>query len=134
MGSGISLRPELNCDASDAIDLGQDLLRWKTLFACSGNFLDRPTVNSSGVVLQGEFVSTPSRFSMNFYGEDLGSGVTSVELMEENTEIGIPLARILRTARVAVKFRRNVGAAPGDWTLRLFQNGVEVATFAVATT
>ncbi len=77
---------------------------------------------------------TLSRFSMNFYGEDLGSGVTSVELMEENTEIGIPLARILRTARVAVKFRRNVGAAPGDWTLRLFQNGVEVATFAVATT
>lgn len=75
-----------------------------------------------------------SRFSMNFYGEDLGAGVTSVELMEENTEIGIPLARALRTARVAVKFRRDSGAAPGDWTLRLFQNGAEVATFAVATT
>lgn len=74
------------------------------------------------------------RFSLNFYGEDTGAGVTSIELMEENTDIGIPLARALRTARVAVKFRRDTGAAPGDWTLRLFQNGVEVATFAVATT
>jgi len=54
VGSGISLRPENNCNASDAIDLGQLDHRWKTLFACSGNFLDRPTVNGSGVLLQGE--------------------------------------------------------------------------------
>ncbi len=77
---------------------------------------------------------SPSRFSMNFYGEDLSAGVTTVELMEENTEIGIPLARAVSTANVAVKFRRAAGAAPGDWTLRLFKNGVEVATFAVPTT
>ncbi len=76
----------------------------------------------------------PSRFSMRFYGEGLGGGVTSVELMEENTDIGIPLVRALRTARVAVKFLRISGAAPGDWTLRLFKNGIEVATFSVATT
>ena len=74
------------------------------------------------------------RFSMNFYGEDLSAGVTSVELMEENTEIGIPLARSLRTAKVAVKIQRAAGAPPGDWTLRLFKNGAEVATFAVPTT
>lgn len=56
VGSGISLRPEVNCDAADAIDLGQAIHRWKTLFACSGNFLDRPTVNGSGVLLQGDTV------------------------------------------------------------------------------
>ena len=54
VGSGISLRPEVDCNATDAMDLGQDGLRWKTLFACSGNFLERPTVNGSGVLLQGE--------------------------------------------------------------------------------
>jgi hypothetical protein len=54
VGSGISLRPENDCDASDAIDLGQVDHRWNTVFACSGNFLDRPTVNGSGVLLQGE--------------------------------------------------------------------------------
>ena len=57
VGSGVSLRPEVNCDASDAIDLGQENLRWKTLFACSGNFLERPTVNGSGVLLQGDTVA-----------------------------------------------------------------------------
>ena len=74
------------------------------------------------------------RFQMNFYGEDLSSGVTAVELMEENTEIGIPFASTVSTGHVAVKFRRAAGAAPGDWTLRLFKNGAEVATFAVETT
>ena len=74
------------------------------------------------------------RFQTNFYGEDPGAGVTDVELMEENTEIGIPLARAVNTGNVAVKFQRNAGAAPGDWTLRLFKNGIEVATFAVSTT
>ena len=74
------------------------------------------------------------RFSMNFYGEDLSAGVTDVELMEENTDIGIPFARAMRTGSVAVKVQRAAGAAPGDWTLRLFKNGVEVATFAVPTT
>ena len=74
------------------------------------------------------------RFSMNFYGEDLSAGVTTVELMEENTDIGIPFARALRTGNVAVKFQRAAGAAPGDWTLRLLKNGIEVATFAVSTT
>ena len=74
------------------------------------------------------------RFSMHFYGEDLSAGVTSLELMEENTVIGIPIARAVRTGRVAVKYKRDAGAAPGDWTLRLFKNGVEVATFVVLTT
>lgn len=59
-GSGISLRPEVNCDALDAMDLGQEELRWNTLFACGGNFLNRPTVNGSGVVLQGEIIVSKS--------------------------------------------------------------------------
>lgn len=74
-----------------------------------------------------------ARTFLNFYGEDSGSP-TSIELMEENTEIGIPLARAVSTGNVAVKFRRDTGAAPGDWTLRLFKNGVLAATFAVGTT
>jgi hypothetical protein len=62
IGSGISLRPEVDCDASDAMDLGQDGLRWKTLFACSGNFLERLTVNSSGIQLRGEGVDSINGF------------------------------------------------------------------------
>lgn len=74
----------------------------------------------------------PSQVS--FYGEDLDTGVTSVELMEENTEIGIPVTRAISAGTVAVKFRRSAGTAPGNWTLRLYKNGVQVATFTVATT
>ena len=77
--------------------------------------------------------SGPS-FQMNFYGQNLSAGVTIVELMEENDQIGIPFARTVSTGNVAVKFRRNAGAPPGDWTLHLFKNGAEVATFTVATT
>ena len=57
VGSGETLRPENDCRASDAIDLGIESHRWKTVFSCSGNFLDRPTVNGSGVLLQGETVA-----------------------------------------------------------------------------
>ena len=31
IGSGVALRPENNCDASDAIDLGTAIHRWKWL-------------------------------------------------------------------------------------------------------
>ncbi len=54
VGSGRSLRPEADCRSFERIDLGLEFLRWGTLFACSGNFIDRPTVNGSGVLLQGE--------------------------------------------------------------------------------
>ena len=54
VGSGASLRPETDCQGPLPIDLGRDYLRWNTLYACSGNFLERPTVNGSGVLLQGE--------------------------------------------------------------------------------
>ena len=92
-------------------------------------------VEDGALLVTGDgLAGTGGRFQWNFYGEDPGSGVTSVELMEENTEIGIPLARAVSTGNVAVKFRRNAGPAPGDWTLRLFKNGVLAATFAVATT
>lgn len=87
-----------------------------------------------GTIVRPTSLFSPSRFQQNFYGEDISAGVTDVELMEENTEIGIPLARAVKMSKVAVKFQRAVGAAPGDWTLRLFKNGAEVATFAVPTT
>lgn len=90
-------------------------------------------VNAAATAL--EFVAvTGHRFQVPFYGEDLSNGVTAVNVMGDNTEIGIPIARAVKTGRVAVKFRRAVGPAPGDWTLRLFKNGVQVATFTVATT
>lgn len=82
-----------------------------------------------------EFIAvTGHRFSVPFYGENLANGVTSVEVMDGNTELGIPTARAASLGRVSVKFRRANGPAPGDWTLRLLKNGVQVATFAVGTT
>lgn len=91
-------------------------------------------VEDGALLVTGIAAGAGGRFQLPFYGEDLSAGVTTVELMELNTEIGIPLARAVSTGNVAVKFRRDAGAAPGNWTLRLFKNGVEVATFAVLTT
>ncbi len=81
------------------------------------------------------------RFQTSFSGENAGSGRTAVNVMDTaaigfglNTEMGITIARAVSTGNVAVKFRRDAGAAPGSWTLRLFKNDIEVATFTVATT
>lgn len=49
VGSGRSLRPE-----HASIDLGLSYLPWRHLYAEGGSFTSRPTVNGSGVLLQGE--------------------------------------------------------------------------------
>lgn len=74
----------------------------------------------------------PARFQQNFYGEDAGIGVTSVNLMGANDELGIPFPTPVITRNVAVAIRRDADPG-GPWTARLFKNGVEVATFSVAT-
>ncbi len=78
--------------------------------------------------------SGAARYVLNFFGESTGVGlVTSVNLMGANTDgVDIPLTRGLKTAVVAVTVRRVGSAGLGDWTLRLFKNDVEVATFAVS--
>lgn len=106
--------------------------------AGGGRFKIKGGIASKGeaVVIDGALLVTGvsgGRFQLPFYGEDLSVGVTTVELMEENTETGIPLARATSAGLVAVKLEHSGGASPGDWTLRLFKNGVQVATFAVAT-
>lgn len=68
-----------------------------------------------------------------FYGADNSLGVTSVEVMGDNVDMGVPVTRASQAANVAVRFRRK-GIVSSDWTLRLFKNGTEVATFAVDTT
>lgn len=50
VGSGASLRPEEH----QVVDLGRTDLRWRNLHATSGTFVERPSVNGSGVLLQGE--------------------------------------------------------------------------------
>lgn len=49
-GSGQSLRPERH----NQMDLGSTDFRWRNLHAGSGTFTSRPSVNGSGVLLQGE--------------------------------------------------------------------------------
>lgn len=99
----------------------------------AGTALFSVRVNAAATGL--EFIaSTGHRFQVPFYGENLAIGVTAVEVMGDNTVIGTPIARAVKTARVAVKFRRIGVVSPGNWTLRLFKNGVQVATFSVATT
>lgn len=87
-----------------------------------------------GVLVESVTRYAPKRFQQNFYGEDNGAGVTSVNLMGANTVVGIPVPTAIKTRNVAVRFRRSAGTAPGDWTLRLFKNGSQVATFSVGTT
>jgi len=128
--SGVGLRPSLDLIQG----LGDAARRWNTLFAGSGNFLDRPTVNNSGILLQGEATASTSRFAMNFYGEDFGT-VSGITLMNSNPSgVGIPAPRAYTTAKVAVKFQHTSSSSlSGVWTLRLYKNGVQATTFDVIT-
>lgn len=117
----------------DALSAGTFLALTDTpgSYAGAARFLVRVNTLENGL----EFAPIiENRFQTPFYGENLSVAVTDVEVMGGNTEIGTPIARAVKTGRVSVKFRRAQGAAPGNWTLRLFKNGVQVATFAVATT
>ena len=81
VGSGVSLRPDIDCHGSpltDGIDLGQEDFRWRTLYACSGNFISRPHVNGSGVLLQGEASEGP------------GGGVDSVNTLTGDVVLTSP--------------------------------------------
>lgn len=44
----------LNPETHGLIDLGRTDLRWRNIHAQSGTFISRPSVNGSGVILQGE--------------------------------------------------------------------------------
>ncbi len=68
---------------------------------------------------------------INFYAEDSGSGVTSVNLMGLNSDLEIMMVQRTKLSDVAVKFRSF--SPSGPWTLRLFKNNSEVATFSVET-
>lgn len=83
-------------------------------------------------------------FQRDFYGEDAGGAVTSINLHEENDDgLGVVVAKRTGsiTARaVAVVFRRtHVPPGPGAWTLRLLKFNTltevfdSVATFSVPT-
>lgn len=73
-------------------------------------------------------------YQSSFYGQNLGSSVTSIELMGDNTVIGNPFAKTVTISGISVKFSRASGTPPGNWTLRIQRNGTEIATFAVPTT
>lgn len=80
-------------------------------------------------------------FQLNFYGEDAGAGVTSINLHGINDDlVGVVLADDAIADKVAVTFRRtHIPPGPGPWTLRLlkFNTVTEVfdtaATFSVLT-
>ena len=70
-------------------------------------------------------------FQLNFYGEDAGAAVASLNLHGINDDgIGVVLADKVLAAKVAVTFRRtHIPPGPGAWTLRLtkFNTVTEVA-------
>ena len=81
------------------------------------------------------FIEGLIAFSENQYGENLAVGVTSVNLKaRDSDDLGTPFPVGVKTRNVVVRIRHNTAAAVGDWTLRLFKNDVEVATFAVGMT
>ena len=69
VGSGGSLRPEL----SSVVDLGEDALPWRHLFADGASFATRPTVGGSGVLLQGEASSAIASYTFNGFAPTTGS-------------------------------------------------------------
>lgn len=86
IGSGLTLRPEADCRSLEPVDLGLDYLRWATVFACSGNFLERPTVNDQGVLLQSEAVDSINGLSGVVI---LASGTTNLIEISTSGEHGI---------------------------------------------
>lgn len=95
-GSGITLRPEIH----SAMDLGTDDLRWRivwsqinvaalaiyeVLIAEQALFITRPTVNGSGVLLQGELATTP--VAEYYLSADSGSFTTTLTTIPLNTTV-----------------------------------------------
>lgn len=68
------------------------------------------------------------------WGSNDASGLVSLALLGVTTiQFAEPITRAMKTARVAVRIRRDASPVPaGDWTLTLFKNGVAEATFTVA--
>jgi hypothetical protein len=95
---GSSLVPE-----RDAIySLGTSSLRWANIFAVSGTFSARPTVNGSGVMLQGD-ISTNAATALDIstsYGTDFvlthGLGTTDWTWSMWRTDVSPPRATIPR--------------------------------------
>lgn len=71
--SGGQLVPRLDLQQN----LGDENRRWDTLYTGSGNFTERPTVNGSGVLLQGEAAAAGGG----------GSGVDSLNGLTGNVDI-----------------------------------------------
>jgi hypothetical protein len=68
------------------------------------------------------------------WGSSGASGITNLILTGVTSfQFSEPITRRMKTARVAVRIRRDTTPAPaGDWTLTLFRNGSAEATFTVA--
>ena len=126
VGSGGSLRPEVNCDASDAIDLGEENLRWKDLYACSGNFLERPSVTgadnrTSGIALQQENYYIETSFAF-----DVAAGLSIAEVFSD--EISQLPFSMMSTQQVklhpsfAILTQHGTGSLPSEWVLELIKN------------
>jgi len=70
------------------------------------------------------------------WGRNSASGITQVVLRGvasgAGSQFSEPITRRMKTARVAVRIRRDTTPAPaGDWTLTLFRNNTPEATFTV---
>ncbi len=75
------------------------------------------------------------RWSENQYGQDLGLNVTSVDMKaRDSDDLGTPFPVATKTRNVVVRIRHNTSGPLGNWTLRLFRNDIEVATFSVGMT
>jgi hypothetical protein len=70
------------------------------------------------------------------WGTSGASGITNLILLGVTSfQFSEPMTRAMKSARVAVRIRRNTSPAPaGDWTLTLFKNNAPEATFTVAMT
>lgn len=78
------------------------------------------------------FIEGLIAFSQHQYGENLALGATSVDLMaRDSSDLGTPFPVGVKTRNVVVRIRHNTSGPLGNWTLRLFKNDVEVATFSV---
>lgn len=88
IGSGTSFRPETDRQ----INLGSHFLRWKTLYACSGNFTERPTVQESGIALLDEIAAGFSGlFAVQFAKEDAVQSTTSQAFVQVLRLVTAPL-------------------------------------------
>lgn len=138
VGDGRAFRPEQD----RVTDLGLDYLRWRMLYADGGNFASRPTVNGSGVQLQGEdpllgyasyvvnesidFVTFTGAFTPVRWNEVDHEDPVYFSRTVNNERINFLVAGLYKVTYCVVAQKETSGAGTSEWEVELNNVGTTI--------